>query len=88
MALDSRPPYSEDRSIFSLAIQVYERDRSETTSKATRSVWANALEYAFRHKKKPDEVREFFFGFRGIVQTAKHARDPAKIHYWAMTHQD
>ena len=84
MALNSRPPYCVNRSLFSLAIQVYEKDRSERTSKATRSVWASALEYALRHNKTAEDVPEFLVDVGGVKKAADLARDPQMVHHWAV----
>lgn len=88
MALDIRPPYSENRSLFSLAIQAYEKGRAETTSKATRSVRANALEYARRHNREPETVAQFLLDVGGIKKAADYARDPEMIHHWAISDRD
>lgn len=85
MALDSRPPYSENRSLFSLAIQTHEKDRSSKTSKAMRSIRSAALEYALRHRKAPDDVPKFLNDIGGVKCAAEFARDPERRHYWAMT---
>ena len=83
MALNSRSPYSDKRSLFSLAIQAYEKDRPETTSKATRSIRASALAYAWRHNKAPEDVPQFLINIGGIKKAADFARDPDMLHHWA-----
>ena len=81
--LNLRPPYSDKRSIFSLAIQAYERDRDVTTSKQNRSIHAAALEYAKRHNIAPDGLAQFLFDIGGVRKAAEFSRDPEKVHFWA-----
>ncbi|MDG5750218.1 hypothetical protein P8R33_03775 [Qipengyuania sp. XHP0211] len=75
----------EQRNLFNLAIQAFETDHPFGISKQSRSEYANALAYAWKHSIPHQLVWGFILQIGGVKKAAKKQGQVDTMEDWART---